>query len=52
MYFIDKLGWPVERVKDRWLLNFLRLLIHTRKVSRKWIPPTFSKDNNTEELSK
>jgi hypothetical protein len=32
MQYLDKLGWPVERVKGRWFLNFLRLLIHTRKI--------------------
>jgi len=34
MQFLDKLGWPVERVKGRPVLNFLRLLIHTRKIKR------------------
>ena len=33
MLFFDKYGWPVERVKGRWFLNFLRLLIHTRKIT-------------------
>ena len=32
MQYLDKLGWPVERIKGRWFLNLLRLLIHTRKV--------------------
>jgi len=32
MQFLDKLGWPVERIKGRPIFNFLRLLIHTRKV--------------------
>ncbi len=34
MQFLDKLGWPIERIKDRPILNFLRLLIHTRKIKR------------------
>ncbi len=34
MQFLDKLGWPVERFKGRWFLNFLRLIIHTRKIKR------------------
>jgi hypothetical protein len=33
LYYLDKLGWPVERVTGRWFLNFLRLLIHTRKIT-------------------
>lgn len=32
MQYLDKLGWPVERVKGKWFLNFIRLLIHTRKI--------------------
>ena len=32
MQFLDKYGWPVERVKGRWFLNLLRLLVHTRKI--------------------
>jgi len=35
MYFLDKYGYPVERVKGRWGLNIIRLLIHTRKISRR-----------------
>jgi len=34
--FCDKHGWPVERVKGRPILNFLRLLIHTRKIRRRF----------------
>ena len=34
--FCDKDGWPVERVKGRPILNFLRLLIHTRKIRRRF----------------
>ena len=37
-YFVcDRLGWPVERVKGCWAFNFLRLLIHGRKLRRLWI---------------
>lgn len=35
LYCLDKLGWPVERIKGRWFLNFLRILIHTRKYTFK-----------------
>ncbi|MBE3139417.1 MAG: hypothetical protein IMZ53_02430 [Thermoplasmata archaeon] len=35
LYYLDKLGWPVELVKGRWFLNFLRILIHTRKYTFK-----------------
>ena len=34
MQYLDKHGWPVERVKGRWFQNFIRLLIHTRKIKR------------------
>jgi len=34
MQYLDKLGWPVERVKGRWFFNFIRLLIHTRKIKK------------------
>jgi len=32
MQFLDKYGWPVERTKGRWFQNFLRLLIHTKRI--------------------
>lgn len=32
LVYLDKYGWPVERVKGRWFLNFIRLLIHTDKI--------------------
>ena len=34
MQYLDKLGWPVERAKGRRFFNFVRLLIHTRKLKR------------------
>ena len=34
MQFLDSLGWPVERIKDRPITNIIRLLIHTRKIKR------------------
>jgi hypothetical protein len=34
MQFLDKLGWPVEKFENRPILNFIRLLIHTRKIKR------------------
>jgi hypothetical protein len=30
--FLDKYGWPVERIKGRKILNFIRLIIHTRNI--------------------
>lgn len=33
LYYLNKLGWPVETVKGRPIYNFLRLLIHTRKIT-------------------
>jgi DnaJ-class molecular chaperone len=32
MRFLDKNGWPVERVNGRRFLNFFRLLFHTRRI--------------------
>lgn len=32
MQFLDKLGWPVVRIKGRPIVNLIRLLLHTRKV--------------------
>jgi hypothetical protein len=31
---LDYLGYPIERIKGRWLLTILRLLIHTRRIRR------------------
>ena len=36
MIWRDKLGWPVEMVKGRRILNFVRLLIHTN-LRRTWL---------------
>ncbi len=42
MYFLDRYGWPVECVKGRWFFNFLRRLLHTRRVGRgTWTPPAW-----------
>ncbi len=38
MVFLDKLGWPIELIKGRPITNFIRCLIHTRKIVRKWEP--------------
>ena len=35
LYYLDKLGWPVETVKGRWFQNFLRRLIHTKRITFK-----------------
>ncbi len=34
MLCLDKLGWPVEKIKGRKVVNFFRLLLHTRKIRR------------------
>ena len=35
IWFLDRFGWPVEKIKGRPVLNFFRLLIHTRKITTK-----------------
>jgi len=35
LYYLDKLGWPVEVIKGRRILNFFRRLIHTRMITIK-----------------
>lgn len=30
--FLDKHGWPVETIKGHYCVNFLRILIHARKI--------------------
>lgn len=44
MKFLDRLGWPVELARGRYVLNALRLMIHTRKIVRRWTPPKFAAD--------
>ena len=51
MQFLDNLGWPVERVEGRPVLNFLRLCIHTRKIVRKWEPTRQQPDPNVQRES-
>lgn len=36
LFVCDKYGWPVTRIKGRWILNFFRKLIYGRKL-RWWI---------------
>lgn len=36
--FLDRLGWPVERIKGRPIATALRLLLHTRKIAWRWAP--------------
>lgn len=31
--WLDKFGFPVERIKGRWVRNFIRILIHARRYS-------------------
>ena len=35
MVFLNRFGWPVERIKGRRLLNAIRFVIHTRKIISK-----------------
>ncbi len=47
IHLLDKHGWPVETVKGRKIRNFLRLLIHTRKIKRgPWKTHDSSTDSN------
>lgn len=32
MVFLDKYDYPVETIKGRWVQNFIRRLIHTRRI--------------------
>lgn len=34
MVFLDKYGWPVERIKGKKFINFIRLLLHTRSIKQ------------------
>ena len=36
MIYLDKYGWPVVTIKNRPAVNFIRRLIHTRKIVRHW----------------
>ena len=36
MIYLDKYGWPVVTIKNRPVVNFIRRLIHTRKIVRHW----------------
>lgn len=36
IWFLDKYGWPVETIKGRPITNFIRLLLHTRKITTTW----------------
>lgn len=33
LYFLDRLGWPVEMINGRPITNLVRLLLHTRRVT-------------------
>ncbi len=30
--YLDKYRYPVERIKGKWFINFIRLLLHTRRI--------------------
>ena len=34
MVFLDKYGWPVECIKGRPVINFIRRVLHTRSIRR------------------
>ena len=36
MQFLDKYGWPVESEKGRPIMKWLRRLVHTRKIKRRF----------------
>ena len=36
MQFLDKHGWPVEYEKGRPIMKWLRRIIHTRKIRRRF----------------
>jgi hypothetical protein len=61
MVFLDKYGWPVVTIRNKWFVNTIRKLIHTRKIVQgmwdgykvvrpvgKWRPllPVFDENNN------
>ena len=48
MQFLDKPGWPVARVKNRPILNAIRLLIHARKIKRGRFTTVVPPDPNTQ----
>jgi len=33
LYYLDKNGWPLERIKGRYLQNALRILLHCKTVT-------------------
>ena len=39
MVCLDKYGYPVTGFEGKPIINFIRKLIHTRKIVRKWTPP-------------
>ena len=41
--FLDKYGYPVERIKGRPIINLIRLSLHTRRIKRGQWRPTPSK---------
>ncbi len=36
IWFLDKDGWPVETVRGHPIQNFIRLLLHTKKITTHW----------------
>lgn len=36
IWFLDKDGWPVETVRGHPIQNFIRLLLHTRRITTRW----------------
>jgi len=35
LYYMDKYNYPVVRIKGRYIINFIRLLLHTRRITTK-----------------
>ena len=48
-HFLDKDGWPVERIIGRPINYLIRLLIHARSY-REWSSPTFPPDDSISQL--
>ena len=34
LLFLDKHNFPIEKIKGRYIQNFLRIVIHTRRIMK------------------
>ncbi len=47
MQFLDSHGWPVVTIKGRPIINFIRRILHTRKIKRgTWKQAPFVRDDS------